>query len=118
MPFQAVVKVNGTPITMEIGMGASASIVSEETFKSLQSGQLKLDQASVRLFTYMGESITVVGPTQVTVEYNGQTCTLPLLVTQGNGPFLLVQDYPMTGLAENFQGGVAMHTTGYTRGEQ
>ena len=25
---------------------------------------------------------------------------------------------PMTGLAENFQGGVATHTTGYTRGEQ
>ena len=56
-PFQAVVKVNGTPITMEIDTGASASIVSEETFKSLQSGQLRLDQASVRLFTYTGESI-------------------------------------------------------------
>ena len=94
-PFQAVVKVNGTPITMEIDTGASASIVSEETFTSLQSGQskLKLDQASVRLLTYTGESITVVGSTQVTVEYKGQTRTLPLLVTQGNGPSLLGRDW-------------------------
>lgn len=87
-PFRAVVKANGTPIAMEIDTGASASIVSEETFKSLQSGQseLKLDQTSVRLLTYTCEPITVVGSTEVTVEYNGPTCTLPLLVTQGNGP--------------------------------
>lgn len=92
-PFRAVVKAKGTPTTMEIDMGASASIVSEETFKSLQSGQseLKLEQALVRLLTYTGESITVVGSTQVIV--NGQTCTLPLLVTEGNGPSLLGRDW-------------------------
>ena len=55
-PFQAMVKVNGIPVTMEIDMGASVWIISEETFKLLRSGQsmLELDQSFARLQTYTG----------------------------------------------------------------
>lgn len=36
--FQATVKVNVTPLTVEIDTGASVLLVSEETFKSLKCG--------------------------------------------------------------------------------
>ena len=48
-----------------------------------------LYQSSAKLFTYTGESIPVLGTTDIRVDLNGQTATLPLLVTRGKGPSLL-----------------------------
>ena len=89
--LQTTVKVNGKPLIMEIDTGESVSVVSEQTFKSLQESQseLKLEQSSVRLQAYSGQPIAVVGSTQVVVTHNNQTLILPLIVTQGDGPSLL-----------------------------
>ena len=91
-PLMVKVVVNGKLLAMELDMGASASIVSEETFEQIQEGQtsLELQKSAVRLQTYTGESIGVVGSTPVQVEHNGQTASL---VTQGKGRTLLGRDW-------------------------
>ena len=94
-PYKAVVKANGNLLPMEIDTGASVSVVGEKTLKTIQKGEttLELQQTSVRLQTYTGETIPVLGSVIVPVEHNGQTRTLPLIVTEGSGPSLLGRDW-------------------------
>ena len=94
-PYKAVVKANGNLLPMEIDTGASVSVVGEKTLKTIQKGEttLELQQTSVRLQTYTGETISVLGSVVVPLEHNGQTRTLPLIVTEGSGPSLLGRDW-------------------------
>lgn len=97
-PLQTTVVVSGTLVKMEIDTGASVSIISEERFNSIREGKslLELKPSTVRLQTYTGESIPILGSTQAVVEYSEQTASLPLIVTQGNGPTLIGRDWLMT----------------------
>ena len=54
---------------------------------------MELQKSSVKLQTYTGESIKVEGSTEVLVEHNGQSVSLPLIVTHGKGPNLLGRDW-------------------------
>ena len=80
---------------MEIDTGASVSIASRETFELIREGEphLELEEPTVRLQTYTGESIKVCGSTIVKVMHNGQTHSLPLVITEGSGPTLLGRNW-------------------------
>ena len=86
-PYTASVTANGNPLRMEIDTGASVLIiVSEDTFKSIRRGRsttLELQNTTVKLQTFTRELIKVCGSTLVSIEHNGQTATLPLIVQQG-----------------------------------
>ena len=90
-PFYATVNVNGRPISMGIDTGASVSIASREVLELMPEGEshLELEEPTVRLQTYTGESIKVCGSTVVKVMHNGQTQSLPLVIMEGSGPTLL-----------------------------
>ena len=94
-PLYATVTVNGNPLSMEVDTGASVSITSLETFKTIQNGEspLQLEEPSVKLQTYTGESIRTCGSTNVQVTHNGQTLSLLLIVTEGKGPTLLGRNW-------------------------
>lgn len=94
-PYKATVKVNGNALSMEIDTGASVSIVSQDTFRTICEGttSLQLKESTVKLQTYTGEVIAVCGSTMVPVEHNDQTATLPLIVTAGSGSSLLGRDW-------------------------
>jgi hypothetical protein len=83
------------PISMEIDTGASVSIASRETFELIREGEshLELEEPTVRLQTYTGESIKVCRSTVVKVMHNGQTQSLPLVITEGSGPTLLGRNW-------------------------
>ena len=94
-PFYATVNVNGRPIAIEIDTGASVSIASRETFELIREGEshLEIEEPTVRLQTYTGESIKVCGSTVVKVMHNGQSHSLPLVITEGSGPTLLGRNW-------------------------
>ena len=95
-PLYATVTVNGNPLSLEeVDTGASVSITSLETFKTIQNGEspLQLEEPSVKLQTYTGESIRTCGSANVQVTHNGQTLSLPLIVTEGKGPTLLRRNW-------------------------
>ena len=91
-PLYVTVSVNGNPLAMEIDTGASVSIASLKTFESIRNGEsiLELDKSTVQLHTYTGQQIKVCGSAMVQARHDGQTALLPLIITEGNGPTLLV----------------------------
>ena len=79
---------------MEVDTGASASIISDETYKRVWSNIKcpRLTPSNRKLRTYTKEEVTVLGSLEVDVVYGDQRATLPLLIIAGDGPSLLGRD--------------------------
>ena len=92
-PIVVKVKVDDCLISMEVDTGASMSLMSETTFKSLWPGR-SLQSTEVRLCSYSKESIPVVGCCHANIAYKDQRATkMPLVIVQGSGPSLLGRDW-------------------------
>ena len=76
---------------MEEDTGAAVSLISGSTYHAhWAEGQVPaLQHANVKLRTYIGEEIDVLGCVDVKVVYAGQQEHLRLLVVAGDGPSLL-----------------------------
>ena len=97
-PYRVELKLNGVHTSMEIDTGAAASIINEETYKRISEGnQVKnrpqLETAKVKLRTYTGELVKVIGTLNVIVKYEKQEVELQTLVVEGCGPNLLGRDW-------------------------
>ena len=84
--------INNTPVHMELDTGASISLISEQTWQK-QLREIPLQQTDIRLRTYTGECINVLGQVLVKVEYGKQEVKLPLLVVPGDGPSLFGRNW-------------------------
>ena len=74
--------------------GASASVISEATYQQLwPETPPVLHPSAIKLRTYTGEALKILGSTTVAVKYQGQTAKLPLLIIKGAGPSLLGKDW-------------------------
>ena len=88
------VMINGVPCDMDVDTGATISLVSESTFRTLwRKRPPVLEQSNVRLRTYTGEILCVLGVATVVVEYAEQREELQLYVVSGAGPSLLGRDW-------------------------
>lgn len=65
-PITLPVTINGRPVPMELDTGASVSVISESTYKTLLETSMPLQPSSIRLRTYMGEGLPVLGVATVT----------------------------------------------------
>ena len=94
-PIVVKMQVEDCLISMEVDTGASMTLMSEVTFKRLWPGR-SLGNTPVRLCTYVGEPIPVLGLCYVNVVYQGQKFSqLPMVVVQGAGPTLLGRNWLM-----------------------
>ena len=78
---------NAIEVEMEVDTGASATIMSEATYRRTWP-KVKaplLQPTQTRLQTYTGEPLTVLGAITVDVQYHKQSATLPLVVVLGSG---------------------------------
>ena len=82
---------NGKQVPMEVDTGATKSVMSEHTWRSL--GQPKLNKCDLILKTYSGESLKVKGMVTVEVQFNQQTASLPIVILEGNGPTLFGRNW-------------------------
>jgi len=92
-PLKTTLLVEGHLLTMEIDTGAAISLVSEETVHSSFMKDLPCQSTDVRLRTYTGESVPVLGKLMVKVEKDEAILTLPLLVVKGSGMALMGRDW-------------------------
>ena len=94
-PYVVELRINTTPVSMEIDTGASASVISEAVYKLMSKGEQKpqLQSTDTVLRTYTGEQIPVLGIFNAQVEYAGIKKELPLLVVKGTQPCLLGRDW-------------------------
>ena len=60
---------------MEVDTGTSVSIVAEESFQLLQGKGATLHPTTAKLSTYTGESIPVIGTTDMQAKHHGQVAT-------------------------------------------
>ena len=91
-PLEVDLMLDGKPLCMEVDTGAAVSLVSEKTYRSLFP-ERHLQPSKACLRTYSGESIAVMGQTEVEVFYEEQRVKLPLLVVKGEGPSLFGRDW-------------------------
>ena len=77
---------------MELETGVAPLLVSETTWKQAWP-ERQLSPCNVRLKSYAGESIAVLGTFLAQVSYRHQSAELPLLVVQGNGRSLVGRDW-------------------------
>ena len=89
-PLVATMTINRKPVRLEVDTGASVSLVSENTFRRLWKRKEApgLKQPRIRLRTYSGKQLTVLGEAYVQVRYEQQVATVPLIVVQGEGNLL------------------------------
>ena len=86
------VKVNGEDCSMELDTGASVSIMSEEAWKK-RFPRAPLEKSAIKLHTYTGEALDIIGQAHVQVAYQDQTANLPLQIIKGKGPSLFGRNW-------------------------
>ena len=94
-PVVVDVDLDGRPYPMELDTGAAFSLISEETDKELWP-DCQLSATHVRLKTYSGEAIPVLGSREVEVKYKDQVARLPLIIVKGVGTSLLGRNWLQT----------------------
>ena len=97
-PYRVELLLNRVHTSVEVDTGAAATIINEETYKRISEGnQVKnrpqLETAKVKLRTYTGELVKVIGTLNVIVKYEKQEVELQTLVVEGWGPNLLGRDW-------------------------
>ena len=87
-PVVVKLRVDGKELAMEVDTGAAVSLISGNTYHAhWAEGQAPaLQHANMKLRTYTGEEIDVLGCVDVKVVYAGQQEHLRLLVVAGDGP--------------------------------
>ena len=88
------VMLNGdTKVNLLALTGASVSVVSEETWKH-DLNSIQLQNSGIKLTTYTGELLNVIGKVDIEVSYNeGQKCTGALACAGRNGPSLMGRNW-------------------------
>ena len=93
-PIMTMVTANGVELKMEVDTGTSVSIISEYTYNKLWTHNMPpLQETTLKLRTYTGETLQIHGAITVDVTYNAQTDILPLLVVEDTGPSLMGRDW-------------------------
>ena len=91
-PWNVSVDIEGSTVLMQLDTGASLSLMSESTFRELWP-ERNLSPSQVRLCSYSGESIPVLGSVDVTVTYKSQCHKVTLIVVKGSGITLLGRNW-------------------------
>ena len=91
-PIVVNLTINDVPISMELDTGASVSICSEEIWREKFS-DVGLHPSDVKLNTYTGEKLNVLGQAQVRIKYEGQSAEVPVMVIAGGGPALFGRNW-------------------------
>ena len=91
-PITVLVRIDGISVAMELDTGASVSLISESQYRQLWGGR-RLSTSYIQLQTYSKEPLIVLGTIEVTVEYESQKVTLPLVVVKGGGPILFGRNW-------------------------
>ena len=73
--------------------GAAVSVVSHNIFQSLWDSPPSLIKSDVKLQSYTGEQIGVIGCFTTSVSYPVQKKDFPLLAVEGSGPSLVGRDW-------------------------
>ncbi|UYV62952.1 K02A2.6-like [Cordylochernes scorpioides] len=88
-PIKIEVQINDKILSLEYDTGSAYSLISESTRRFFKlPNPCPADPLRVKLATYSGQPLPVLGTLDVPVQYQNSTQTLPLMVVGGEGPSL------------------------------
>ncbi|UYV66064.1 K02A2.6-like [Cordylochernes scorpioides] len=88
-PIKIEVQINDKILSFEYDTGSAYSLISESTRRFFRlPNPCPADPLRVKLATYSGQPLPVLGTLDVPVQYQNSTQTLPLMVVGGEGPSL------------------------------
>ncbi|UYV84160.1 K02A2.6-like [Cordylochernes scorpioides] len=88
-PIKIEVQINDKILSLEYDTGSAYSLISESTRRFFRlPNPCPTDPLRVKLATYSGQPLPVLGTLDVPVQYQNSTQTLPLMVVGGEGPSL------------------------------
>uniref|UniRef100_A0A1A8C840 ribonuclease H n=1 Tax=Nothobranchius kadleci TaxID=1051664 RepID=A0A1A8C840_NOTKA len=90
--IKVTVKLEETPIDMQVDTGAAVTLVPEIVYKKHLS-HLPLEATKVRLSTFSGENIPLLGTVTVKAKYENQSGVFPLVIVKGDRPALLGRNW-------------------------
>ena len=95
-PIFKEVHMNFLPIKMELDTRASLSVITHSPYEKIKDSSYiePLQPTTVRLRTYTGETIRVLGQVPVKVRYGQIDYQLTVLVVEGKGPNLMGKGHP------------------------
>ena len=81
LPYPVELKLNGVQTSMEEDTGAAATIINEETYKRIIEGNLDMVRPQmvtsiVKVRTYTGELVKIIGTLNIIVKYEKQEVKL------------------------------------------
>ena len=90
-PLVASLTVEGAELRMEVDTGASLSLISEATYRKLwpKDKAPQMESTQIKLRTYTGEELEVLGTINVDVTFKEQLQNLRLVIVAGEGPSLM-----------------------------
>ena len=107
-PIYVYMLINGKKLSTKLDTGAEVPIISEKIRKEIFPEE-KLRRFDLKLNTYTNETMKVTSTLKVKVQYEDQFKELVLVVTAGNGPSLLGQNW-LNHIDLNWKKLFAVHT--------
>ena len=92
--FIVPVAIDGKTVDMELDTGASVTIIPKSIWTDvLASKPVEHTDIDVKLQSYSGHEIPVIGEAKVQVAYRDQEAVLPVVITGNDGPVLMGRDW-------------------------
>ncbi|PFX25280.1 Uncharacterized protein K02A2.6 [Stylophora pistillata] len=89
--FIVPVAIDGKTVDMELDTGASVTIIPKSIWTDVLASK-PVELTDVKLRSYSGHEIPVIGEARVQVAYRDQEAVLPLVITGNDGPVLMGHD--------------------------
>ena len=86
------VLIDGRSLDMELDTVASVTIIPKSVLSDILAAK-PLQRTDVKLRSYSGHEIPVVGEAKVQVSYGNQQACLPVIVTARDGPVLMGRNW-------------------------
>ena len=92
--FIVPVTIDGKTVGMELDTGASVTIIPESVHVWTDVLASKpVERTDIKLRSYSGHEISVIGEAKVQVAYRDQKAVLPVVITGSDGPVLIGRDW-------------------------
>ena len=84
--------IDGKTVDMELDTGASVTIIPKSIWTDVLASK-PVERTDVKLRSYSGHEIPVIGEAKVQVAYRDQEAVLPVVVTGNDGTVLMGRDW-------------------------
>ena len=90
--FIVPVTINGKTVDMELDTGASVTIIPKSMWTDVLASK-PVERTDIKLRSYSGHEISVIGEARVQVANRDQKAVLPVVITGNDGPVLMGRNW-------------------------